>query len=349
MHAEVLAAAGALWEKEAGKGDGAVTILVTGVAGFIGAAVADGLLARGEAVLGLDSLNAYYDPALKRARLERLRGRPGFRFRQLDLARQGALAALEDEAAAIVAIVHLAAQAGVRHSLKDPWSYLASNVDGHLEVLEFARRLPRLRHLVYASSSSVYGGNAKLPAAEADAVDDPLSIYAVTKRTGELMSRCYARLYGLPQTGLRFFTVYGPWGRPDMSPFLFARAILEGKPLTLYDEGEMRRDYTSIDDIVPGVLAAIDRVAAPDEAGVPHRLYNLGNDRPVSVAAFLAELERLCGRKALVEPAAASAAEPESTWADIELARRELGFAPPTPLAEGLARFVAWFRDYYRL
>jgi UDP-glucuronate 4-epimerase len=324
-----------------------VTILVTGVAGFIGAAVAEGLLARGDSVLGLDSLNAYYDPGLKRARLARLEGRPGFRFRQLDLAGRGALAALDGEE--VRSIVHLAAQAGVRHSLKDPWSYLSSNVDGHLEVLEYARRLPRLQHLVYASSSSVYGGNEKLPASEDDRVHDPLSLYAVTKRTGELMSRCYARLYGLPQTGLRLFTVYGPWGRPDMSPFIFARAILEGRPLTLYDGGRMRRDYTAIEDVVPGVLAAIDRVAEPDATGVPHRLYNLGNDHPIAVADFLAELERLCGRKALVEPATSSAAEPESTWADIEAARRDLGFAPRTPLAEGLARFVAWFRDYYRL
>jgi UDP-glucuronate 4-epimerase len=324
-----------------------VTILVTGVAGFIGAAVAERLLARGDSVLGLDSLNAYYDPGLKRARLARLEGQPGFRFRQLNLAERGVLDALEGED--IGTIVHLAAQAGVPHSLKDPWSYLSSNVDGHLEVLEYARRLPRLRHLVYASSSSVYGGNAKLPAAEDDRVHDPLSLYAVTKRTGELMSRCYARLYGLPQTGLRLFTVYGPWGRPDMSPFIFARAILEGQPLTLYDGGRMRRDYTAIDDVVPGVLAAIDRVPRPDATGVPHQLYNLGNDHPIVVADFLAELERLCGRKALIEPAASSEAEPESTWADISAARRDLGFAPQTPLSEGLARFVAWFRDYYRL
>lgn len=329
------------------KGRGFVTTLVTGVAGFIGAAVAEGLLARGEAVLGIDSLNAYYDPSLKRARLARLEGRQGFRFRQLDLAGRGALDPLLGEP--ISTIVHLAAQAGVRHSLKDPWSYLSSNVNGHLEVLEFARRLPRLKHLVYASSSSVYGGNPNLPASEDDRVHDPLSLYAVTKRSGELMSRCYARLYALPQTGLRLFTVYGPWGRPDMSPFIFARAILEGRPLTLFDAGRMRRDYTAIDDIVAGVLAAVDRVATADETGVPHRLYNLGNDHPIAVSDFLAELERLCGRKALVEPAEASKAEPDSTWADITAARRDLGFAPRTPLAEGLARFVAWFRDYYRL
>lgn len=324
-----------------------MTILLTGVAGFIGAAVADRLLAAGRPVLGLDSLNAYYDPGLKRARLARLEGRPGFRFLQIDLAKRGALAALAGEE--IETIVHLAAQAGVRHSLTDPWSYLASNVDAHLEVLEFARRLPRLRHLVYASSSSVYGGSANLPAAENDPVNDPLSFYAVTKRAGELMSRCYARLYDLPQTGLRFFTVYGPWGRPDMSPFIFTRAILEGSPITLYDGGRMRRDFTAIDDIVPGVLAAIDRVAGRDDSGVPHQLYNLGNDAPVTVTAFLETLERLCGRKALIEPAAASEAEPDSTWADITAARRDLGFAPGTPLEQGLARFVAWFRDYYRL
>ncbi|HKY93968.1 MAG TPA: NAD-dependent epimerase/dehydratase family protein [Kiloniellales bacterium] len=324
-----------------------MTILVTGVAGFIGAAVAEGLLARGEAVLGLDSLNAYYDPRLKRDRLARLERRRNFRFLQLDLAKRGALAALQGEDFA--AILHLAAQAGVRHSLKDPWSYLASNVDAHLEVLEFARHLPRLKHLVYASSSSVYGASTKLPASEDDRVHDPLSLYAVTKRTGELMSRCYARLYGLPQTGLRLFTVYGPWGRPDMSPFIFARAILEGRPLTLYDQGRMRRDYTAIDDVVPGVLAALDCVPQADATGVPHRIYNLGSDSPIAVNDFLAELERLCGRKALIEPAEASEAEPESTWADIGAARRDLGFAPRTPLAEGLARFVAWFRDYYRL
>ena len=325
-----------------------MTILVTGVAGFIGAAVADGLLARGQAVVGVDSLNAYYDPALKRARLARLEGRPGFRFLQLDLSKRGALSPLpgKDD---IEAIAHLAAQAGVRYSLEEPWSYLASNVDAHLEVLEFARHLPRLRHLVYASSSSVYGGNTKLPAAEDDRVHDPLSLYAVTKRSGELMSRCYARLYGIAQTGLRFFTLYGPWGRPDMSPFIFTRAILEGTPLTLYDEGRMRRDYTAVDDVVPGVLAALDRPAPPDESGVPHRIYNLGNDGPIAVSTFLSELERICGRKAITEPAAASEAEPESTWADITAARRDLGFAPHTPLSEGLERFVAWFRDYYRL
>jgi len=326
-----------------------VTILVTGVAGFIGAAVAAALLDRGTAVLGVDSLNSYYDPALKQARLARLEGRPGFRFLALDLADPAATLALAEAEPGIAAVVHLAAQAGVRHSLVDPWSYVASNVTGQLAVLELARRLPRCRHLVYASSSSVYGANATLPAAVEDRVDEPLSLYAVTKRAGELMARCYARLHGPPMTGLRFFTVYGPWGRPDMTPFLFTRAILEGRPVTLFDGGRMRRDFTYIDDVVPGVLAALDRPPAPDLAGVAHRLYNLGDDRPIEVRAFLGLLERLCGRSAEVRVAPLSAAEPEATWADIAASRRDLGYAPKTPVEEGLRRFVAWFRGYYRL
>ena len=326
-----------------------MTILVTGVAGFIGAAVAEALLARGEAVLGLDSLNSYYDPALKRARLARLERRDGFRFLERDLSAAEPTLALAEAHPEIGRIVHFAAQAGVRHSLTDPWSYLASNVSGHLNVLEMARRLPDCRHLLYASSSSVYGANPKLPAGVGDRVDDPLSLYAVSKRSGELMSRCYARLHGLPMTGLRFFTVYGPWGRPDMTPFLFAGALLRGETVTLFERGRMRRDYTAIDDVVPGVLAALDRVPGPDAEGVPHRLYNIGNDAPVSVRDFLAVLERLSGRRAAIREAALSAAEPEATWADIAESRRDLGYSPATPLEEGLGRFLAWFRDYYRL
>jgi len=326
-----------------------VTILVTGVAGFIGAAVAETLLARGESVLGLDSLNAYYDVGLKRARLARLEPRAAFRFRHLDIARHEELLALAEAEPGIDRIVHLAAQAGVRHSLVDPWSYLQSNLAGHLAVLELARRLPGLRHLVYASSSSVYGGNSKLPAAEDDPVERPLSLYAASKRADELMSVTYARLFGTPMTGLRFFTVYGPWGRPDMTPFLFTRAVLEGSAITLYDGGRLRRDFTAIEDIVPGVLAALDRVPAPDAEGVAHRIYNLGNDRPVEVRAFLAVIERACGRAAVIQEAPVSAAEPKATWADLTLARRELGYDPRVTLAEGLPRFVDWFRDYYRL
>ncbi len=326
-----------------------MTILVTGVAGFIGAAVAEALLARGETVLGLDSLNSYYDVGLKQARLARLRGRPGFRFRQLDLALHAELLPLAESEPGIDRIVHLAAQAGVRHSLVDPWSYLSSNITGHLAVLELAKRLPGLKHLVYASSSSVYGGNAKLPGAEDDAVEEPLSLYAASKRADELMSRTYARLFGTPMTGLRFFTVYGPWGRPDMTPFLFTRAVLAGETITLFDGGRLERDFTAIEDIVPGVLAALDRPAQPDERGVPHRLYNLGSDRPVKVRDFLAVIERACGKAAVIREAPVSAAEPKATWADLTLARRDLGFQPKVSLEEGLPRFVAWFRDYYGL
>lgn len=326
-----------------------MTILLTGAAGFVGAAVAAALLARGEEVLGLDSLNSYYDPSLKRARLACLEGEAGFRFLAHDLADREATLALAEREPAIDRIVHFAAQAGVRKSLSDPWSYVDSNVTGHLNVVELARRLPACRHLLYASSSSVYGANEKLPAAVGDRVDDPLSLYAVSKRAGELLSRCYARLYGLPMTGLRFFTVYGPWGRPDMTPFIFARAILTGETVTLYDGGRMKRDYTAIEDVVPGVLAALDRIPEPDEAGVPHRLYNLGSDSPVSVRAFLAVLERLAGRAATIRESPLSAAEPETTWADISESVRDLGYAPRTSLEAGLGRFLDWFRAYYAL
>jgi UDP-glucuronate 4-epimerase len=319
------------------------------VAGFIGAAVAEALLARGESVLGLDSLNDYYAVALKQARLTRLEARPGFRFLQRDLALHEEILPLAAAEPPIERIVHLAAQAGVRHSLVDPWSYLQSNLAGHLTVLELARRLPRLRHLVYASSSSVYGGNAKLPAAEDDPVERPLSLYAASKRADELMSLTYARLFGTPMTGLRFFTVYGPRGRPDMTPFLFTRAVLEGGTITLYDGGRLRRDFTAIEDIVPGVLAALDRVPQADGEGVAHRLYNLGSDRPVAVRDFLAVIERACGRAAVIADQPVSAAEPQATWADLTLARRDLGYAPRVTLEEGLPRVVAWFRDYYRL
>lgn len=326
-----------------------MTILVTGAAGFIGAAVTRALLARGESVLGLDNLNAYYDPALKRARLQTLSAQAGFRFRQLDLADHQSILALAETEPGIDRILHLAAQAGVRYSLVDPWSYAQSNVVGHLAILEMARRLPLCRHLVYASSSSVYGGNQKLPGGVEDRVDDPLSLYAVTKRAGELMSRCYSRLYELPMTGLRFFTVYGPWGRPDMSPFLFTKAVLEGTPLTLYGDGTMRRDYTYVDDIVGGVLAALDRVPEPDGEGIAHRVYNLGSDRPIKVIDFLRRIEAICGRKAEVRQAPALSAEPEETWADITQSRADLGYAPSTPLDTGLTALVEWYGAFYRV
>jgi UDP-glucuronate 4-epimerase len=323
-----------------------LTILLTGVAGFIGYHVAEALLTRGEAVVGLDNLNAYYDVRLKQARLARLQGRPGFAFICCDLADPGAMAELAAAHRGVTRIVHLAAQAGVRHSLHDPYAYVAANVSGHLAVLEFARYLPRLEHLVYASSSSVYGANTRLPFAEGDRVDTPLSLYAATKRADELMSHAYGHLFGLPQTGLRFFTVYGPWGRPDMAYFAFAEAIMRGEPITVYDGGTLRRDFTYIDDIVAGVLGCLDR--PPADATPPLRLLNIGNNRSEPVSALIELLEAALGRSAVVRNAPRPPADVAETFADISAIATLTGFRPATPLAVGIPRFAAWFLDWRR-
>jgi len=325
-----------------------MSVLVTGSAGFIGYHVSEALLARGEQVLGVDSINAYYDPKLKRTRLERLERRPGFTFTQADIADLEAMRALaRAHGDDVTGVVHLAAQAGVRHSLKHPFDYVRSNLMGHMVMLEVCRHdLPALAHLVYASSSSVYGGNTKIPFAVEDRVDQPISLYAATKRADELMSHCYSHLYGMPSTGLRFFTVYGPWGRPDMAAFLFADAIMAGRPITLNNHGEMERDFTYIDDIVAGVLAALDR--PPDGDGrVPHAVYNLGNHRPVQLRRFVAVLEEALGRKAEIELAPLPPGDVVATCADIHASQRDLGFEPKTPIEEGLPRFVAWYREYH--
>lgn len=316
-------------------------ILVTGAAGFIGSHVASALLDRGDRVFGLDLVTDYYDVRLKRARLALLEGRPGFRFAQLDVAdREGMLALAEGEP--ITAIVHLAAQAGVRHSLKDPYAYVTANVMGHLVVLELAKRLPALRHLVYASTSSVYGGNSKLPFHEADPVERPVSLYAATKRADELMSAAYAHLFGLPQTGLRFFTVYGPWGRPDMAPWLFAEAILEGRPITLFDGGRLKRDFTFVEDIAAGVLGALDRAPPPNAP----RLLNIGNHRSIEVRHFVDVLEAALGVPARRIDLPAPATEVAATFADISAIQALTGFAPRTPIEEGLPRFCTWLRTW---
>jgi UDP-glucuronate 4-epimerase len=326
-----------------------MTVLVTGAAGFIGYSVASALLARGETVVGVDNLNAYYDVRLKQARLDRLGRQPGFRFHRLDIAEGGRLRGLAGDEPGIDRIVHLAAQAGVRHSLEHPQDYIDANVTGHLAVLEFARRLPGFRHLVYASSSSVYGGNSKMPFSVDDPVDRPLSIYGATKRADELMSRSYSHLFGVPATGLRFFTVYGPWGRPDMAMFIFTRAILEGRPITLYNAGEMERDFTYVDDIVAGVVAALDRppVAAPDEP--PHRLYNLGNHRSEPLRRLVELIERGLGRKAVIELAPMQPGDARASFADIASATRDLGFLPRVSIDDGVPRFLAWYREYHGL
>jgi len=316
-----------------------MTVLLTGAAGFIGYHVAEALLARGDIVVGLDSLNAYYDVRLKQARLDRLRTRAGFEFHHLDVSDKDAVGRLTADHPDLSGIVHLAAQAGVRHSLVDPYAYVQANVMGHLVVLEAARRLPRLQHLVYASTSSVYGSNTDMPFREADRVDRPVSLYAATKRADELMSHAYAHLFGLPQTGLRFFTVYGPWGRPDMAYFSFARAILAGEPITLYEEGRLRRDFTYIDDIVAGVVGSLDRPPAD-----PHepRLLNIGNHRVEEVRELVRLLEDALGRKAVVRSAPRPLVDVEATYASVDAIGALTGFAPSTPLSVGIPRFVTW-------
>jgi len=326
-----------------------MTILVTGAAGFIGFHVSTALLQRGERVIGVDNLNDYYDVALKEARLAELRRLPGFAFHRLELAERGALAALLDRHADTDRVVHLAAQAGVRYSLTNPHSYIGANAQGQLEVLEACRSLPRLKHLVFASSSSVYGGNTKLPFSVADRVDTPRSLYAATKKAGELMAYCYAHLYRVPTTGLRFFTVYGPWGRPDMAAWIFTEAILAGRPIQVFNHGDMRRDFTFIDDIVSGVVACLDRPPADSGGEPPYRLYNIGNHRSEELKRFIAVLERALGRKAIVELAPMQPGDVPATYADIAETQRDLGFAPTTPIDQGLPRFVAWYRAYHRL
>jgi UDP-glucuronate 4-epimerase len=325
-----------------------MSVLVTGAAGFIGSHVAAALLDRGETVIGLDNLNAYYDPALKRARLAPLEGRAGFRFVRADVADREALADLVERHPEIDRVVHLAAQAGVRYSLENPWAYIDANVHGQVSVSEACRRLPGLRHLVYASSSSVYGGNTKLPFSVGDPVEQPVSVYAASKRSAELLADTYAHLYRLPSTGLRFFTVYGPWGRPDMAYFLFTRAIFDGRPIEVFNAGQMQRDFTYIDDIAQGVLAAIDRPPAdPGEPARPHRLYNLGNHRAEDLTRFIEVLERAAGRPAEKVYKEMQAGDVRATYADIEASTRDLGFRPSTTIDEGLPRFVDWFRDYH--
>ena len=324
-------------------------IIVTGVAGFIGSYVAQALLDRGQQVLGLDNINSYYDPALKHARLARLQGRNGFRFRQVDIAEPAALRQAVADALPVTAqIVHLAAQAGVRYSIEQPEEYARANLSGHFNMLQIARAAPNLRHLVYASSSSVYGASKKVPFALDDPADHPMSLYAATKRADELLSISHARIYKLPQTGLRFFTVYGPWGRPDMAYYKFTAAILSGAPIEVYGGGALSRDFTYIDDIVAGVLAALDRPPSPTEEE-PHRLYNLGNDNPETVTALVDAVEAACGRKAIRVDKPMPLGDVPQTWADISVSRRDLGYAPKTDLGTGIGRFVDWYRDYAKV
>ncbi len=326
-----------------------MAVLVTGAAGFIGHAVCAALLQRGEAVVGIDEMNSYYPVALKQARLETLIDHPQFRFARLDFAD---LSALQAACAGqpIDRIVHLGAQPGVRYSLENPAAYVRSNLAGHVSLLELARAIG-VQHMVYASSSSVYGGNERLPYAVSDPVLQPLSLYAASKRSNELMSESYAHLFRLPLTGLRFFTVYGPWGRPDMAVWKFTEALFSGKPLPLYAGGTLQRDFTYIDDIVRGVLAALDRPPADDAVEKPggslspHALYNLGNHRPERVQDLVRAIEAAAGLPATCEMLPMQAGDAEATYADIALTTRDLGWTPDIDLTEGIPRFVAWYRE----
>ena len=317
-------------------------VLVTGAAGFIGYHCAEALLARGEDVLGIDRLDDYYDVALKEARLARLRDHRRFSFIRADVSDREAMLALAARGD-IDRIVHLAAQAGVRHSMLDPYAYVQSNVMGQVVMLELCRRLPALRHFCYASSSSVYGLNRTLPFEESARVDQPSSLYAATKRAAELSSFAYSHLYGIPQTGLRFFTVYGPWGRPDMAYYAFARAIMAGEPIGLYEGGRLRRDFTYIDDIVAGVLGALDRPPAGDAPLV----LNIGNHRSEPVSKLVSLLEQALGRRAIVRDLPRPASDVEATFASLDEIGRLTGYAPTTTLETGIPRFADWFLDFH--
>jgi UDP-glucuronate 4-epimerase len=324
-----------------------MSVLVTGAAGFIGFHVSKALLARGDEVVGVDNLNPYYEPRLKHARLEVLNPMPGFRFHHADIADEDAIRTVLETSPAVDRLVHLAAQAGVRHSLEKPFDYVESNLKGHMVILEACRHaIPGLKHCVYASSSSVYGGNDTIPFSVDDRVDRPVSLYAATKRANELMSQCYAHLFGIPQTGLRFFTVYGPYGRPDMAAYIFTDAITHRRPITLFNEGRMERDFTFIDDIVDGVLRALDR-PPPTGEGAPHRVYNLGNHRPTPLRRFVEIIEQALQLKAEIRHAPLPPGDVVQTYADIEASTRDLGFEPRTGIEDGINRFVTWYREYH--
>jgi UDP-glucuronate 4-epimerase len=333
-------------------------ILVTGAAGFIGFFVSQALLARGDDVVGLDNLNDYYDPRLKAARLDILRRHKNFRFVKLNLTDRGAIEALF-AAEKFNRVIHLAAQAGVRNSIENPHIYVDSNVTGFLHIIEGCRR-NRVEHLVYASTSSVYGANTQMPFAVDQNADHPLTLYAATKRANELMAHCYSSLYGLPTTGLRFFTVYGPWGRPDMALFLFTANILAGKPIDVFNYGKHKRDFTYVGDITQGVIAAADHVAKPDPdwnsdapnpstSRAPYRLYNIGNERPVELLRYIEVLEDCLGRKAQKNLLPLQLGDVPDTLADVEALTRDVGYRPSTPVEEGVKRFVEWYREYYHL
>ena len=321
-------------------------ILVTGAAGFIGYHVSEALLSRGEEVVGVDNVNDYYDVNLKKARLERLQKHKGFRFHQVDITDLAAMKEVVAGAGNLRRVVHLAAQAGVRYSIENPFAYVQANLVGHMSILEICRNQPNFEHLVYASSSSVYGGNTKLPFSVDDRTDTPVSLYAATKKADELMSHCYAHLYGFPQTGLRFFTVYGPWGRPDMAMYIFCKAISEGRAIPVFNNGDMKRDFTFIDDIVAGVVASLDNPPVSVDEQAPCRLYNIGNHRSEPLMRMIGLIEEALGKKAQIDFQPMQPGDVRESFADIDAISADLGYEPTTPIDIGIPRFVDWFKAY---
>lgn len=324
-------------------------VLVTGAAGFIGFHTALRLLQQGRKVVGIDNLNDYYDVSLKAARLEQLGNFTDFTFVKVDISDKEGMEALWREQGPFVEVVHLAAQAGVRYSLENPYSYIMSNCMGHVTVMEMCRHTEGFKHLVYASSSSVYGGNKKLPYSTDDPVEKPISLYAATKRSDELMSHCYSHLYGIAQTGMRFFTVYGPWGRPDMALFIFTKAISEGKKLPVFNHGEMKRDFTYIDDIVDGVLGALQNPPEKQGDDAPHRVLNIGNSRSENLMDFVEIIEREMGKKAEIDFKPMQPGDVPETYADTAETSRLTGFKAKTTIEQGVPRFIAWYKDYYNI
>ena len=328
-----------------------MSVLVTGSAGFIGMHTANALLKKNEDVIGIDNINDYYDPELKRARLEELHVNKNFYFEKLDFAAPGSLNLLIQKYPEIDRIIHLGAQAGVRYSIDNPHQYMQSNLCGQLAILEFCKSKMRdsrpIKNFVYASSSSVYGSNKQIPFSINDNTDQPVSFYGATKKAGEVMAHSYAHLYQIPTIGLRFFTVYGPWGRPDMSPYIFTNCILNEKPIKVFNKGEMMRDFTFIDDIVSGILGALDTPPISLNASPPHKIYNLGNNKPVSLMNYINVIERACNKKAIIDLQPMQAGDVVQTYANIEESERDLGYAPTTSIDIGIPRFVDWFISYH--
>lgn len=324
-------------------------ILVTGVAGFIGYSLASHLLKQGFTVVGVDNVNDYYDVSLKHARLKNLEDFSHFKFYQANISDRVHMQQIWDNHPEIVQIVHLAAQAGVRYSLKNPFAYIEANIVGHMVILELARHREGFQHFIYASSSSVYGGNTKLPFSVEDRCDTPVSLYAATKKADELMTQSYAHLYCIPSTGLRFFTVYGPWGRPDMAVFLFTKAIVNDQPIQVFNYGKMKRDFTYIDDIIHGIMGALNSPPSQNTSQPPHKIYNLGNNKSEKLIDFIKLIEESLGKKALLEMLPLQAGDVPESLADISAAEQDLNYSPTTPIAQGIPKFIKWYKEYYKV